>query len=319
MLDWLKKKLGGGDSNGDNRNSNSNGNNGDSGGGGDRGGGSYTARPIPDDDADPTGVGRWVLLTRPDQSERFLGYVYVDAQAGMSLRGGPESTLDPATRPTHTIRLPFPGVLQPLSAAEVAARRLPEPPDWIQHYGPQPRPRAPWRADPVLRPLLHASFPDDVQVLTHDGEPRRTKRDLEECWVRISGAVTGPARTAMYTPESGLSEAEFARRYQARDVVYLGKLLNAPHHLESVRQGDTIAFLCGGGVPNPLMVTEQYLAERSAWTIAPCGKCGLSECLDPPSVMARTRFANMPPGAVMKSFTAFCARCGGIQMLTHKS
>jgi hypothetical protein len=295
-----------------------NGGNGHGGNGhGGHGPGGAARQPLPDADGDPTCVGQWAFLDRPGE-ERFLGFVYLDAQAGMSLRGGPESTLDPMTRPTHTFRLPYPGGLRALGRDEVAARRLPEPPDWVAHYGPQPRPRAPWRSDPALRERLHQSFPDDVQVLTHDGEPRRTQRGLEECWVRITGAFTGPARTALHNEKSGHPEADFARRDTAPGAVYAGTLLNAPHQLQTVRQGDTVLFLCGGGLDSPLLVTEQYLAERGEWAIAPCSKCGLSECLDPPPVMARTRFPAMPPDATMKQFTAFCPRCGGMQMLVHK-
>ena len=62
------------------------------------------------------------------------------------------------------------------------------------------------------------------------------------------------------------------------------------------------------------MVTAAYLAERAAWTIAPCPRCGLGEGLDPPSVMAATRF---PDAAVaVEAFTAHCAACGPPSALT---
>ncbi len=32
----------------------------------------------------------------------------------------------------------------------------------------------PWRTDPALVDKLHPWYPDDLQVLVHDGEPRRT-------------------------------------------------------------------------------------------------------------------------------------------------
>lgn len=213
------------------------------------------------------------------------------------------------------MRLPVPGVLTPLDDEEIAARRLPAVPDGMEHYGPQPRSRAPWRADEVLRPRLNPNFPDDIQVLVHDGEPRRTNRKLEECWVRITGAFDCGPRAALLVPGTGVTEEEFARRYPSPSTVYSATLLNQPHFLETVKEGDTVYFIAGGGVPRPLMVTEQYLAERPSWIIAPCAKCGFSECLDAPSVMARTRFPDAPPGSEMKSFSSFCAFCGGIQLL----
>lgn len=160
----------------------------------------------------------------------------------------------------------------------------------------------PWRDDPALRDRLHDSFLDDVQVLVHDGEPRRTERGGEECWVRITRAIQGPPRL----PD--LKES----------VVYAGKLLNQPSQLTSVRQGDPIYFVCGGGLEFPLHVTEQYLLERPSWSIDPCTRCGMSECLDPPSVMIHTRFPNAMPGMTLQAFSAFCAACGGVQVLAMR-
>lgn len=97
----------------------------------------------------------------------------------------------------------------------------------------------------------------------------------------------------------------------------MGKLLNAPHALQSVRQGDTVRFLTGGGLQQPLQVTLEYLEERENWRIVPCNKCGMSECLDPPSVMAKLRFPDQPPDAVTTMFTSFCPRCGGMQLLSR--
>jgi hypothetical protein len=163
-------------------------------------------------------------------------------------------------------------------------------------------PPARWRSDPALRGRLHESFPDDVQVLVHDGEPRRTRRAPEECWVRITEAFAGPPRL----PD--LKES----------AVYVGKLLNAPSLLGSIKQGDPLYFVAGGGLETPLQITEQYLVERGKWIIDPCTRCGMSECLDPPSVMIGTRFPSAPPGMTMRAFSAFCAVCGGVQVLSMK-
>jgi hypothetical protein len=61
------------------------------------------------------------------------------------------------------------------------------------------------------------------------------------------------------------------------------------------------------------MVTDKYLAERRAWDILPCRKCGFSELFDAPSDLIRVVFPDTPPGAQMSMFTAFCPLCGGVQ------
>lgn len=319
MIDWLKKKLGGGS--GDSGNRAASEKNRPSPAPSPAPSPSVTFLPLPDDDRDPTCVGRWARLIPEDGQSPYVGFIYVDPQQGMTIRLAPPIASDLANGrelpPGIVIimRLPIPGALTPLENEEIAARQLPDVPEGMHHYGPQPRPRAPWRADEVLRPRLNPNFPDDIQVLVHDGEPRRTKRKLEECWVRITGAFDCGPRHVLFVPGLPVSEEEFARRYPRSSTVYSGTLLNQPHFLETVKEGDTVHFIAGGGVPRPLMVTEQYLAERSAWGMSPCAKCGFSECLDPPSLMFHTRFPDTPPGAEPQSFSSFCNLCGGIQLL----
>jgi len=62
----------------------------------------------------------------------------------------------------------------------------------------------------------------------------------------------------------------------------------------------------------------QYLEERGNWWIAPCHKCGMGECLDPPSVMTKLRFPDQQPDAVVVRFTSFCPQCGGMQLLSRR-
>ena len=267
----------------------------------------------------PIPLGRWVWMELPwELEERFLGYAYFDPVAGPSAKGGPESAAQIAELPTWTVRLSLPLPIQLLTPEEISERALPLTPPWLHHYGPQPDPDAAWRKDPDLDGRFHDSYPDDLQVLAHDGEPRRTGRHPELCWVRIVAVESGPPRRLAFNSEATtLPRSEFEKKYQSSKVVYIAKLLNAPHALESVRQGDTIRFLAGGGLEHPLQVTPQYLEEREEWWITPCNKCGMSECLDPPSVMARLRFPDKPPDAVMQMFTSFCARCDGVQMLSR--
>ena len=225
--------------------------------------------------------------------EPIVAFVYLDAHAGPSAKGGLESEAQLATMPSRTVRLAPATVLRELTDAEVAARKLPVPPPWLAHFGPQPDADAVWRRDPLLAPRFHAQFPDDVQVFVHDGDPRRTRRGPELCWVRLKRADGG---------------------------VYLGELLNQPHTLTSVKRGDTLKVLAVPGMPHPLQVTDDYLRERGQWQITPCEKCGASECWDPPSVMARVRFPDAPPDAEIQAFTSFCANptCSGVQQLSRR-
>jgi hypothetical protein len=232
---------------------------------------------------------RWIELELPappwTTGEPFLGFVYLDPQAGLSAKGGRAGDVTQVERPGLTVRLPIGAPGRVLDEDEVAKRALPASPSWLSFYGPQPPANAPWRTDPGLRGRFHPQFPDDLQVLVHDGEPRRTGKRTEVCWLRV---VAG---------EGGL---------------YEGELLNQPHQLTTVAAGQRLRFLAAPGGRHPLYVTEEYLRERDGWEIQPCPSCGLHEVLDPPSVMARTRFPDAPGSgdAVPVMFTAHCALCG---------
>ncbi|WP_257454192.1 hypothetical protein [Archangium lipolyticum] len=180
-------------------------------------------------------------------------------------------------------------------------------------------PHAPWRNDPGLVGHFHPEYPDDLQVIVHDGEPRRTQRAPESCWVRVTGMEPAILRPVIYEPEENpLSREVFDARYRAPSPVFVGALINQPHHLKNVKQGDEIRFLVVPGLPLPLHVTREYLRERPQWDILPCNQCGGSECFDPPSVLYRTRFPGTPPDAVPEMFTAFCSACGGTMALSNR-
>lgn len=272
------------------------------------------------EEGNPLPIGRWISMELPSEAnERFLGYVYFDSEAGLSAKGGPEGAAQIVEFPTDTVRLPMPVPMELLTPEEISIRGLPPVPRWLEIYGPQPDPEAAWRRDPDLEGRFHASYPDDVQVLVHDGEPRRTGRLPELCWARILEAEQGPPRHFIFPQWATISESEFVRKYQTHQMVYMARLLNAPKSLESVHQGDTLRFIAGGGLKHPLQVTSQYLAERHNWGIAPCSKCGMGECFDPPSVMAKVRFPDAPPDQEVAAFTSRCALCRGSQLLERRT
>jgi hypothetical protein len=170
----------------------------------------------------------------------------------------------------------------------------------------------PWRNDRDLVGKLHPQHPDDVQVIVHDGEPRRTRKSPEACWVRITGTggvLRSPLAQRGATAAPTPSNVQWLER-----TIYTGQLLNQPHGLTTVREGATVRFVHAPGIPNPLMITPGYESERPRWAVTPCDRCGADQALDPMSVMAKTRFPDMPPDAAPVAFTAFCP-CGGTMML----
>ncbi len=172
--------------------------------------------------------------------------------------------------------------------------------------------RGSWRVDPDLRGKFHPDHPDDLQVLVHDGEPRRTKKPPEACWVQVIGEA-GTLRAPNSDPGSNAPLGKQPVVWSTR-TVYAGKLLNQPVNLSSVRQGSTVTFVHAPGMPHPLLVTDAYRKERERWSFTPCSKCGADQSLDPPTVMAQTRFPGTPPDHVPVGFTAFCP-CGGTMVL----
>lgn len=238
-------------------------------------------------------VGAWIRVKLPDLT--FVGFTYLDPRAGLSAKGGPEGQADLAERPGHTLRLPMPGVLwQPLDAATLQRLGLPAAPGWLSFFGPQPKPGTrwgAWRVHPKLEGRFHPQYPDDLQVVVHDGGPRLSDRRPELVWVRVNG-VDGD--------------------------VFTGRVLNQPHQLRTVQQGTEIRFVVPARAPHPLQVREKYLTERTRWEIVPCDKCGLEELFDAPSELIRAAFPDAPPGAEMEMFSAFCGGCGGVQVVRRR-
>jgi hypothetical protein len=162
-----------------------------------------------------------------------------------------------------------------------------------------------WRTDPALASRFHRDFPDDLQVIVHDGEPRRTGKQPELCWARITGE-----RARAQFPRG----PHDAPTYHDT-AVYIATLLNQPHELTTIRGGERIFLVVAEGLPHPLMVTRDYLTERAVWSVVPCNRCGAEHTLDPPTTMAETRFPGTEAGTRPIAFSAFCP-CGGTMMLS---
>lgn len=177
-----------------------------------------------------------------------------------------------------------------MTPEEIAQFGLETPPSWVQEfYGPQSPAGSlwgAWREHPDLKGRFLPDHPDDLQVFVHDGGPRLTRNPSELVWVSVTGM---------------------------EGDIFRGRVLNQPHNLKSVRQGSEIRFVMPKGSEHPILVTAKYLAERGAWVIHPCHKCGLSELFDAPSDLIRVAFPNTPPDAAMSMFTALCPFCGGFQ------
>jgi hypothetical protein len=167
-----------------------------------------------------------------------------------------------------------------------------------------------WRSDPDLATRFHPRFPDHLQVVLHDGEPRRSSRSPEACWVEVT-ALHGRVRFPGVAGDIGASR-ETERVHWVERPVYRATLLHATKAL-TICEGQSLLFVVVPGVPYPLQIDESYLAERVRWAFRPCDRCGADQGLDPPSTMARTRFASKPGWEPIR-FTAFCS-CGGTMEL----
>jgi hypothetical protein len=254
---------------------------------------------------DGTALGHWVELALPEPpwqtTSAFVGFAYLDPDAGMSAKGGASDDPEIARAPSLTVRIPIGVPSRVLRDDEVAARRLPVVPAWIDQFGPQPRTDAPWRRDPILAGRWHKQFPDDIAVLVADDASDRTTRKPEVCWVRVDGDQVAPPRAITAGDGSVLTRSA---------VVYQGVLLSAPRQLTSVGAGARLLVIPDPGGRHPLAVSARYLAERGDWTIAACRRCGLGECFAPPSLILAAAVDDNRPRTVP------CSACGALSTLT---
>jgi hypothetical protein len=240
-------------------------------------------------------VGVWIRLPLPQHPE-YVGYTYVDQEMGLSAQNFQEHDPNNPESKVIIVRLPVGVPWEVLGEDEVRRRGLPDVPAAVaEFYGPQPARGTlwgTWRTHPKLAGRFHPEFPDDLQVLVHDGGPRLTDRRPELIWVRVTGADGD---------------------------VFFGSVLNEPQQLKTVEQGSRIRFVVPEGGEHPLMVTEKYLRERPDWVIQGCNRCGLTELFDAPSDLIRVIFPNLPADAQLQAFTTFCGNCGGVQLVKNKS
>jgi hypothetical protein len=148
-----------------------------------------------------------------------------------------------------------------------------------------------WRTDPTVKSKFVTQYPDDIQVVVHEGDMRITQRPLELIWVKITG------HAAPY---------------------YKGFLLNQPQNLATLHQGSEIIFKIETGCEHPVRVLEEYIKDRKEWIVKPCEGCGLNEAFSPVAALTKLSFPNNPPDSTVEAFTSRCNLCGGTQVIYHK-
>jgi hypothetical protein len=113
---------------------------------------------------DGTALGRWVEIALPDapwgRPVPFVGFVYMDWEAGMSAKGPGHRPDDPQPHGAPADRR-----AQPRARGRRGRR-----PGRRRGWRTRPsRPSTPWRRDPLMRGRWHNQFTYDLQVLVHDG------------------------------------------------------------------------------------------------------------------------------------------------------
>jgi hypothetical protein len=140
-----------------------------------------------------------------------------------------------------------------------------------------------WNEHPKLRGRFLPEFPDELQVIVHDGGPHVSDRRPELARIRVT---------------------------ECQDEVFSGVVLNKPFQLQNTKQGSQIQFIVPDGGPHPLQVSQKYMEERPSWRLLiACKKCGLTELFDPPSLLLATSFPSVTVDQLSCGFS-FTTRCG---------
>jgi hypothetical protein len=102
-----------------------------------------------------------------------------------------------------------------------------------------------WREHPKLKGRFHPDYPDDLQVIVHDGGPRFSSTQLEVVWVAVTGMMSSKAFQArVLTPTTSAKDTS---SYDQEFQVFKGRVLNQPHKLQSIHQGSNIKFITAHG------------------------------------------------------------------------
>jgi hypothetical protein len=154
-----------------------------------------------------------------------------------------------------------------------------------------------WHEDPNLKGRFHPEYPDDLQVMLHEGSFRFTESKPEIAWARIGLML-----------EAKYDDGDTLRYFRAN-------LLNQPHQLKSLTVGQEILFMAHKSYRYGVLVTYDYLHDRAQHIITPCNQCGLPELFDPISKLHQSSFPDMKnnpdlPPDTLSIFTSFCPICG---------
>lgn len=152
-----------------------------------------------------------------------------------------------------------------------------------------------WRSDPHLAGRFHPDYPDDLQVLVHNGSFRFSQHAPELMWVRV------------------LARLEWTHNDGRIGYVYRGVLLNKPHWLPNVKEGETLLFRAHKEYPHAVYHTHQSAMEQDYCEITPCSRCKLPFLFDPPTALVKLTFPNIQDNLEAGStsvFTSFCPMCG---------
>lgn len=130
---------------------------------------------------------------------------------------------------------------RPISAGELEAGPLPD-----VEMLKQPSPWC-WRMDPELAAWCHINYPDDCQVLIHNGaSPTFGDTDREIVWATIN---------------------------DRQGDIFSATVINDPQHVQSIRQGHTIQFAKTGGNHPPALLTGELVRDLPRLDVKPCQKC----------------------------------------------
>ncbi len=108
-----------------------------------------------------------------------------------------------------------------------------------------------WHEDLALKGHFHPEYPDDLQILVHEGSFRFTNTKPEVMWGRL------------------LARIETTHRDGSTTHAYKATLLNQPKQLKTVQVGQEILLVAYPAYRFPIRVTHEYLASRGDYEITP--------------------------------------------------